>query len=60
MNAKQMVDMGYTKDGDLWISPTTGEVLSFQQACQEAECRREELIDEIVDMADGGPTNGSH
>lgn len=59
MNAKLMEDMGYMKDGDLWISPASGEVLSFEQARQEAECQREKLIKEIAAMAEGGPTNGS-
>ena len=52
-------DMGYMKDGDLWISPTSGEVLSLEQARYEAECQRVKLIHEISEMADGGPTNGS-
>lgn len=60
MNAKLMEDMGYVRSGssDVWISPTTGEMLSFEQARQEAECEREKLIKEIAAMAEGGPTNG--
>jgi hypothetical protein len=53
-----MKDMGYMKDGDLWISPTSGEVLSLEQARQEAEKQMAKSIEIIAGCADGGPTNG--
>lgn len=58
MNAKKMIDMGYIKDGDLWISPTSGEVMSYEQARQEAE--KEQRVNAIVETISGEPTNGSH
>lgn len=53
-----MVDMGYVQDGDLWISPTSGECMSFEQARQEAEQQYAKSVAIIASCADGGPVNG--
>lgn len=45
---EQMLDVGYIKDGNVWISPDSGEVLSFEQARAEflnESCRCPRLCD---------------
>jgi hypothetical protein len=57
-----MLDMGYRQDGNLWnklwISPTSGECMSYEQARQEAEQQYAKSVAIIADCADGGPVNG--
>ena len=53
-----LIDAGFLPSGDLWIHPTTGEMLSLQQARDEYQDVVDESNSEPDDSMDGDFDSG--
>jgi hypothetical protein len=53
-----LIDAGFMQDGNLWIHPTTGEMLSFQQARDEYQDVVDENRSDLDDSMDGDFDSG--